>query len=76
MIPLPVLCQVVWPMTDELLAAVIEWRDARAAFLDASAHVAHTDDDYIPQDVSRRYNDADAKLFEVAKRILSDDRCS
>jgi len=49
--------------------AAIEWRDARAAFLQCAEDVAHTEDDFIPQDISRRYNDAEAKLFEIAKRI-------
>ena len=55
----------------ELTAAVIEWRDARAAFLQYAGDVAHTDDDYIPQDVCRRFTDAEAKLFEVARKMCA-----
>jgi hypothetical protein len=52
-----------------LTDAVIEWRDARAAFLQCAGDVAHTEDDYIPQEICKRFTDAEEKLFEVAATI-------
>jgi hypothetical protein len=57
-------------MTDIVLDAVIEWRDARAAFL-RCVDTAPNEDQAIPQDVGRRFADAEQKLFEVAKEIGS-----
>jgi hypothetical protein len=50
---------------ERLLDAAIEWRDARAAFL-ACIDAAPHEDQGIPADLSRRFADAEEKLFEVA----------
>jgi hypothetical protein len=51
-----------------LLDAVIEWRDARAAFL-RCVDTAPNEDQAIPPDVGRRFADAEEKLYEVAKGL-------
>jgi hypothetical protein len=51
-----------------LINAVLEWRDARAAFL-ACVDTAPHEDQGIPADLSRRFVDAEAKLAEVAKGL-------
>jgi hypothetical protein len=56
-------------MEAQLFDALVEWRDARAAFLQCAGDVLHTEDDYIPQDVCRRFTDAEEKLAEVAKGL-------
>jgi hypothetical protein len=55
-------------MTDILLDAVTEWRDARAAFLRCIDTAPH-EDQTIPPDVCRRFADAEEKLADVAKRV-------
>jgi hypothetical protein len=52
-----------------IAAALLEWRDARAAFLRCVDTVPH-EDQGIPADLSRRFVDAEEKLFEVANEIL------
>ncbi len=46
--------------------ALLEWRDARAAFLRCVDTAPH-EDQALPSDVGRRFADAEAKLFEVAE---------
>jgi hypothetical protein len=50
-------------------SVLLEWRDARAAFLACVDTVPH-EDQGIPADLSRRFVDAEEKLFEVANEIL------
>jgi hypothetical protein len=52
-----------------LTDALLEWRDARAAFLRCVDTAPH-EDQGIPADLSRRFVDAEEKLFEVANEIL------
>ncbi len=52
-----------------VVAALLEWRDARAAFLACVDTVPH-EDQGIPADLSRRFVDAEEKLYEVAKEIV------
>jgi hypothetical protein len=49
-------------------SVLLEWRDARAAFLHCVDTAPH-EDQGIPADLSRRFADAEEKLFEVAKEI-------
>lgn len=51
-----------------VVAALLEWRDARAAFLRCVDTAPH-EDQAIADDVSRRFADAEAKLFEVAATL-------
>jgi hypothetical protein len=51
-----------------LTDALLEWRDARAAFLRCIDTVPH-EDQGIPPDVGRRFTDAEEKLAEVAKEL-------
>jgi hypothetical protein len=49
---------------------LLEWRDARAAFL-ACIDTAPHEDQTIPANIGRRFADAEEKLFEVAKALGS-----
>ena len=51
-----------------VVAALLEWRDARAAFLRCVDTAPH-EDQAIADNVSRRFADAEDALFEVAKAI-------
>jgi hypothetical protein len=48
--------------------ALLEWRDARAAFL-ACVDTAPHEDESVPQDIGLRFVNAEEKLFEVAKGL-------
>jgi hypothetical protein len=51
-------------------SVLLEWRDARAAFL-ACIDTAPHEDQTIPANIGRRFADAEEKLFEVAKALGS-----
>jgi hypothetical protein len=53
---------------DILTEAVLEWRDARAAFL-ACIDTAPHEDQGIPTGIALRFVKAEEKLFEVAATI-------
>jgi hypothetical protein len=55
-------------MNRQLLDAVLEWRDARAAFL-ACIDTAPHEDQGIPTGIALRFVKAEEKLFEVAATI-------
>jgi hypothetical protein len=54
---------------NQLFDAVLEWRDARAAFLHCIDTAPH-EDESVPQDIGLRFVNAEEKLFEVANEIL------
>jgi len=53
---------------EQLVDAVIEWRNARAAFLRCIDTAPH-EDQTIPTLISARFADAEEKLYEVAKGL-------
>jgi hypothetical protein len=54
---------------NQLVDAVLEWRDARAAFI-ACVDTAPHEDQGIPTGIALRFVKAEEKLFEVANEIL------
>jgi hypothetical protein len=51
-------------------SVLLEWRDARAAFL-ACIDTAPHEDQTIPANIGRRFADAEEKLFEVARKMCT-----
>ncbi len=51
-----------------VVAALLEWRDARAAFL-ACVDTAPHEDQSIATEIAFRFADAEEKLFEAAKGL-------
>ena len=62
-------------MTDELEAAVIEWHNARKAFLQYVDDLDSEDEGrFVPSDVSRHFTDAEEQLYTLAGRLLAEQR--